>query len=56
MFHLTIEVPTRQGVTLRGLHYAPDSSPAPTVMALTPYGADRFTRTANCSRLVASIS
>jgi uncharacterized protein len=42
MFHLTIEVPTRQGVTLRGLHYAPDSSPAPTVMALTPYGADRF--------------
>ena len=42
MFHLTIEVPTRQGVTLRGLHYAPDSSPAPTVMGLTPYGADRF--------------
>jgi putative CocE/NonD family hydrolase len=42
MFHLTIEVPTTEGVTLRGLHYAPDSSPAPTVMAITPYGADRF--------------
>ncbi|TDD95291.1 CocE/NonD family hydrolase [Actinomadura rubrisoli] len=44
MFNLTIEVPTRRGGVLRGLHYAPDFSPAPTVLSLTPYGADRFHR------------
>lgn len=42
MFHLTIEVPTSEGVTLRGVHYAPERTPAPVVMAVTPYGADRF--------------
>lgn len=41
MFHLTIEVPTRQGVTLRGLHYAPDATPAPVIVSITPYGADK---------------
>jgi uncharacterized protein len=40
---LTIEVPTRDGTVLRGLHYVPAvDRPAPTVLTLTPYNADRF--------------
>jgi hypothetical protein len=39
---LNIEVPMRDGAVLRGLHYRPATSPAPAVLSLTPYGADRF--------------
>ncbi len=39
---LRIDVPARDGTVLRGLHYRPDVSPAPTVLSLTPYGAGRF--------------
>ncbi|CAG7615667.1 CocE/NonD family hydrolase [Actinacidiphila bryophytorum] len=52
-----IDVPTRDGTVLRGLHYAPadtgagpgsgpgagpGAGPAPVVLVLTPYGADRY--------------
>jgi uncharacterized protein len=38
---LIVEVPVRDGAVLRGLHY-PAAAPAPVVLSLTPYGADRF--------------
>lgn len=42
MLHLHLELPARDGTTLRGLRYAPTIEPAPTILAVTPYGADRF--------------
>ncbi|GGJ67760.1 CocE/NonD family hydrolase [Streptomyces brasiliensis] len=45
MLHLTVEVPIRDGLILRGLHWAPEgpeSAFAPVVLVLTPYGADRY--------------
>lgn len=42
MFELRLEVPTRDSTVLRGLHYGPDEGTAPTILAVTPYGADRF--------------
>ena len=43
MLHLTIEVPTRDGLPLRGVHWAPEPGrAAPVVLVVTPYGADRY--------------
>lgn len=42
MLTLGIEVPVRDGVVLRGLHYAPTGGPAPVVLNVIPYGADRY--------------
>lgn len=39
---LSIEIPVRDGTALRGLHYSPDQAQAPTVLCITPYGADRY--------------
>lgn len=36
-----LDVPTRDGTVLRGLRYGP-AEPAPVVLVLTPYGADRY--------------
>ncbi|WP_328312625.1 CocE/NonD family hydrolase [Streptomyces sp. NBC_00442] len=38
-----IDVPTRDGSVLRGIHYASSRpQPGPVVLVLTPYGADRY--------------
>lgn len=36
------EVPVRDGAVLRGLRYAPQATPAPAVLSMGPYGADRL--------------
>ncbi|MEV4314158.1 CocE/NonD family hydrolase [Actinocrispum sp. NPDC049592] len=41
MVDLGLEVPMRDGVVLRGVRYSPAALPAPTILMLTPYGADR---------------
>ena len=42
MLHLRVEIPAHDGTILRGLRYAPSTEPAPTILSITPYGADRY--------------
>ncbi|HEV3359617.1 MAG TPA: CocE/NonD family hydrolase [Pseudonocardiaceae bacterium] len=42
MLHLRVDIPARDGTMLRGLRYAPSDEPAPTILVVTPYGADRY--------------
>ena len=42
MLHLRVEIPAHDGTVLRGLRYAPAAEPAPTILVVTPYGADRY--------------
>lgn len=42
MLKLGLEVPTRDGTVLRGLHYQPAAASAPAILTMTPYGADGF--------------
>lgn len=42
MLHLRVEIPAHDGTTLRGIRYAPSTEPAPTILIVTPYGADRL--------------
>jgi putative CocE/NonD family hydrolase len=42
VLELGVEVPVRDGAVLRGLRWRAGRSPAPTVLVMTPYGADRY--------------
>jgi hypothetical protein len=42
LLHLRVDIPVHDGTTLRGLRYAPSVEPAPTILVVTPYGADHY--------------